>query len=147
MSAVGMIVALVGLCACSKAPHEAPKEVLYEVMLRIDEKHYLELEEFPKAFEPVLGLYQGDIFTTGCGDTLQLVCHFPNLRDTVNRYPYYILRDNHGFYWKLFHGVDDKYRIYREDPWLAKYCYAGWIETLEKKWVTKVPSNLMGLIC
>ena len=118
-----MIVALAGLSACQKAPHEVPGTILYEIMLREDEKHSLVFEEFPKALEPMIGLYQGDIFTTNYGDTLQLFCSYPNLCDKVNRYPIYFMRDNHGFYWTMFHEDDDKYHIYREDSRWAKKIY------------------------
>jgi len=147
MSVIGMIAALVGFSACNRAPHEIPENLLYECMLRVDEKHCLVFEEFPKALEPMIGLYQGDIFTTECGDTLQLVCSFPNLHDIVNRYPWYFMRDNHGNYWTLFHEEDDKYRIYSEDPCKAKDMFKDRQESLDniKRWITGPAGFPVGL--
>jgi hypothetical protein len=127
-----MIVALAGLSACQKAPHEVPGTVLYEVMLREDEKHCLEFEEFPKALQPMIGLYQGDVFTTDYGDTLQLVCSYPNLYDKVNRYPFYFMRDNHGHYWTMYHEDDDKYHIYREDSRACKNLFIDKQKSLDE---------------
>lgn len=137
MTAAGMVAALVGFSACSKAPHEISETALYESMLRVDEKHELVFDEFPEALKPMEKLAQGDVFETHFGDTLQLVCRFPNLADTVNRYLFYFMRDNHGHYWTMFHEEDDKFHIYREDSSDGKLMFIDRQQSLdERKWVT-----------
>ena len=137
-TAIGMFVVLAGLSACQKAPHEISENVLYEVMLRVDEKHCLTFNEFPEALEPVNGRFQGDIFTTNYGDTLRLVCRYPSLTDTLNRYPFYFMKDNHGHYWSMFHNNDGKYVIFREDPHRASEMFKEQQESLSSlKWLKR----------
>ena len=71
--------------------------------------------DFPKHLQKVSSIRKGEIISSGA-DTLSLVCCFPNQADTVNRYLFYILKDNHGNVWSLFHEEDDKFHLYREDP-------------------------------
>lgn len=135
------IVTLAGLIAYQKAPHKIPKDLLYKAMLKVDENHCITFEEFPTALKPIIGLYQGNIFTTKNGDTLQLICSFPDY-GTVNRYLWYFFKDNHGNYWTMFHEEDDKYRIYSEDPNKAKNYFKDKQESLENmKWLISPSEN------
>ena len=144
MTVAGMVTALVGFSACSKAPHEISETALYESMLRVDEEHTLVFDEFPEALKPMEKLGQGDIFKTHFGDTLQLVCRFPNQADTVNRYPFYFMRDNHGHYWSMFHEADDKYHIFRHDSSWGKRAFRSWQKSLDEKEWTKNPIGTSG---
>ena len=129
---IGMIVVLAGVLACLSARPPKSAKGFYNLMLKADQDKVVVLKKFPKALEPMKHIYQGDIFTTG-EDTLQLVCSFPNMYDTVNRYPFYFMRDNHGNYWTMFHEEDDKYRIYREDAEVAKDYFKDRQDALDAK--------------
>ena len=128
-----MIVVLAGVLACQSARVPKSPRGFYNFMLRANHNKVLVLKEFPEALKSMEHLYQGDILTMG-KDTLQLVCSFPNLSDTVNRYPFYFMRDNHGNYWTMFHEEDGKYRIYREDTEVAKNYFKDMQEALDAKW-------------
>jgi len=145
-SAIGMIV-VSGLLACQNANPLESAEAFYELMLATEKGDNLVLNHFPKVLKPMEHLYQGNIFKTE-KDTLQLVCSYPNQNDTVNRYPFYFMRDNHGNYWSMFHEKDDRYHIYREDSEKAKDWFKDKQASLDEKnnkWL-KVPSIPMGLL-
>lgn len=130
---IWMIVVLAGVLACQSARVPKSPRGFYNLMLKTNQDKVLVLKEFPEALKPMEHLYRGNILTMG-KDTLQLVCSFPNLSDTLNRYPFYFMRDNHGNYWTMFHEDDDKYHIYRENSDIAKDYFKDIQNALDAKW-------------
>jgi len=104
------VIVIAGLLACQNARPPVSAENLYSLM---NHQEMIEFYEFPEAFKSIEGRHEGIIFANE-RDTLQLVCSYPNLADEVNRYPFYVIRDNHENYWSLFQEETGKYRIYRE---------------------------------
>ena len=122
------VIVIAGLLACQNARPPVSAENLYSLM---NHQEMIEFYEFPEAFKSIEGRNNGIIFANE-RDTLQLVCSYPNLSDEVNRYPFYVIRDNHENYWTLFQEETGKYKIYRKDvveitplQWIKSFCRGG----------------------
>ena len=130
-----IVIVIAGLLACQNARPPVSAENLYGLMTH---QNMIEFYEFPEAFKSIEGQHSGIIFANE-KDTLQLVCSYPNLADEVNRYPFYVIKDNHENYWTLFQE-SGKYKIYRKDAqeatvkdaeestvpiWIKSFCTCG----------------------
>lgn len=84
----------------------------YQDMVKIKKGKHLTFNGFPTCLTPILHINNGEeIFST---ETDSLTLTFRDLnRDDVNRYPYYVIEDNHKNKWSLFrHNAN--YFLYRE---------------------------------
>lgn len=106
---IGMIVTCAGLLACQNARPPESAERLYSQMTQ---QNVIEFHEFPQALKSIQGRHSGTIIANE-KDTLQLVCSYPNIADEMNRYPMYVICDNHGNLWNLIQEKKGKYKLYR----------------------------------
>ena len=84
----------------------------YQDMVKIKKGKHLTFNGFPTCLTPILHINNGEeIFST---ETDSLTLAFRDLnRYDVNRYPYYVIEDNHKNKWSLFrHNAN--YFLYRE---------------------------------
>ena len=84
----------------------------YQDMVKIKKGKHLTFNGFPTCLTPILHINNGEeIFST---ETDSLTLTFRDLnRDDVNRYPYYVIEDNHKNKWSLFrHNAN--YFLYRK---------------------------------
>lgn len=84
----------------------------YHDMVKIKKGKHLTFNGFPTCLTPILHINNGEeIFSTET-DSLTLVFRDLN-RNDVNKYPYYVIEDNHKNKWSLFrHNAN--YFLYRE---------------------------------
>ena len=123
---IAIVVIMAGILACQNAGPPASAERLYSVMTR---QNVVELSQFPPAFAAVENRNNGIIFTSK-RDTLRFVCSYPAPADKKNRYPFYVVQDNHNHYWTLIQKEPDKYEIYRlndamEKHYFKSFCASG----------------------
>lgn len=84
----------------------------YQDMVKIKKGERLTFNGFPTCLTPILHINNGEeIFNT---ETDSLILVFRDLnRNDVNKYPYYLIEDNHKNKWSLFrHNAN--YFLYRE---------------------------------
>jgi hypothetical protein len=84
----------------------------YQDMVKIKKGERLTFNGFPTCLTPVFHINNGEeIFNT---ETDSLILVFRDLnRNDVNKYPYYVIEDNHKNKWSLFrHNAN--YFLYRE---------------------------------
>ena len=89
-------------------------EKFYQKMVDMEKNSTLTFDGFPACLTPLLGhINLGDeIFTTN-EDTLSFAFRGLDYED-INRYPYYVIKDNYENIWTLFR-YNDKYVLTREN--------------------------------
>lgn len=85
----------------------------YQKMISLERNTTLVFNGFPASLTGILFLKPGDEILSTETDTLSLVFEDLNRQD-VNRYPYYVLKDNHNNIWSLYRH-NDKFLLTRED--------------------------------
>lgn len=105
-----MIVICAGVLACQSARPPETAENLYNQQMT--QQNVIEFYEFPQALESIKGRHSGTIIENKT-DTLKLICSYPNLADEKNRYPMYVIGDNHGNLWSLTQENPNKYKLRR----------------------------------
>ena len=103
-------------------------EMFYHKMVNMDKNSEITFFEFPHSLRRLLHATAGDKILSADGDTLTLICCYPNQADSVNRYPFYVMKDNRDNLWSLFH-YEDGYHLYKED------------ETIHADWLTFQKQN------
>ena len=98
-------------------------EIFYQEMINLERNTTLKFNEFPKLLTPLqTHIKPGDEILTTKTDTLYLLDRGIDYGD-INRYPYYVIKDNNENFWTLFrHG--DKYFLTREDEEVYKAALA-----------------------
>jgi len=134
-----IVIVMTGVLACQNARQPASAESLYSMMTKQD---VIEFYQFPPAFQSIQGQSTGVILANE-KDTLQLVCSYPNSEDTKNRYPFYVLKDNHENCWTIIQEEPSKYKIYRLDQvkkkkWVKSFFSTGASVTLMVMYVIAV---------
>ena len=119
-----VMVIFAGLLACQNT--SPPIESLYNQMTQ---ENIIEFYGFPEALKSIEGEKTGIILANE-KDTLQLVSCYPNMADTENRYPQYLLADNHNNWWTLTRE-GDMYKLYNhtlvvpQKNWVKPFCGGG----------------------
>ena len=119
-----VMVIFAGLLACQNT--SPPIESLYNQMTQ---ENIIEFYGFPEALKSIEGEKTGIILANE-KDTLQLVSCYPNMTDTENRYPQYLLADNHNNWWTLTRE-GDMYKLYNHSfvvpkgNWVKPFCGTG----------------------
>lgn len=98
-------------------------EMFYHRMVEMETSSEWMFSEFPLPLKRLLHASAGDKILVDGNDTLSLVCVYPNQDDIINRYLFYVMKDNHDHLWSLFQ-YEDGFHLYRED------------ETIHADWLT-----------
>jgi len=85
----------------------------YERLIKMDRNSTLTFYGFPACLTSIFNVSSGDEILTVGEDTLYLVFRGLNYSD-VNRYHFYIIKDNHNNLWSIFRH-NEKFLLYRED--------------------------------
>ena len=103
-------------------------EKFYQEMVKMDKNTTRFFNGFPTCLTGILSHQSkpGDKILTTEKDTLYLVDWNLNRTD-INKYPYYVLKDNHGEIWTLFRH-NDKFRLTKKD----EKQYKKWLKELGK---------------
>lgn len=88
----------------------------FQKMVNVDKNSTLIFDGFPTCLTSIFNTPLGEEILSTEKDTLFLVFKGLNQQD-INRYPYYILKDNHDNVWSLFRH-NDKYILKKEDETL-----------------------------
>jgi hypothetical protein len=101
----------------------------YQKMIEMERNQTLHFNGFPTSLTSILFLntQPGDKIINAGDSTLTLVSRNLNRTD-INRYPYYVIKDNHGNVWTLFRH-NDKFRLTRKD----EREYKEWLEKMEER--------------
>jgi hypothetical protein len=96
----------------------------YQKMVEMKKNSTLIFNGFPTCLTSILSYKTkpGDAILYTETDTLYLVCRDLNRAD-INRYPCYVIKDNHNQIWSLFRH-NDKFHLNREDETKHK----DWLE-------------------
>ena len=89
-------------------------EMFYHRMVEMEIDSELMFSEFPLPLKRLHHASAGDKILVADNDTLSLVCVYPNQDDVINRYLFYVMKDNHNNLWSLFQ-YEDGYHLYKED--------------------------------
>ena len=93
-------------------------EKFYQKMVDMERNTQIFFDGFPTCLTNVFYSKIGEEILTTPTDTLYFADR--NLdRSNPNKYPYYVVKDNHGNIWSIFRH-NDKYRLIREDETIAK---------------------------
>ena len=100
----------------------------YQEMVKMNKNTTRFFNGFPTCLTSILShqTKPGDKILTTEKDTLYLVDWNLNRTD-INKYPYYVLKDNNGNIWTLFRR-NDKFRLTKKD----EKQYKKWLKELEK---------------
>ena len=94
-------------------PSSETNKRFYQDMVNMERGSNKSFNGFPTCLTRILNISSGDIIFSTETDTLSLV-----LRDLdpqgINRYPFYVITDNHGNIWTLFR-YNDEYTLFRDD--------------------------------
>ena len=103
-------------------------EKFYQKMIEMEKNSTLVFNGFPTCLTSVLHTHTqpGDEILTTEKDTLYLVDWNLNHRD-INRYPYYVIKDNHNHLWSLFRH-NENFHLNRENERI----YKKWLEEIKK---------------
>ena len=85
----------------------------FQKMVNMDKNSTLTFDGFPTCLTSIFNTPLGEEILSTEKDTLFFVFRGLNQQD-INRYPYYILKDNQGNVWSLLRH-NDKYILKRED--------------------------------
>ena len=88
----------------------------FQKMVNMDKNSTLTFDGFPTCLTSIFNTPLGEEILSTEKDTLFFVSRGLNQQD-INRYPYYILKDNHNNVWSLYRH-NDKYILKREDEML-----------------------------
>lgn len=104
-------------------------ERFYQEMVKMKKNTTRFYDGFPTCLTSILSYHTkpGDKILTTKSDTLYLVNWDLNRAD-INRYPYYVVKDNHKNVWTLFR-YNDKFHLTRKDETKCK----EWIKEIEKR--------------
>ncbi len=102
----------------------------YQKMIEMERNTTLHFDGFPTSLTSILFLntQPGDKIINAGDSTLTLVSRDLNRTD-INRYPYYVIKDNCGNVWTLFRH-NDKFRLTRKDETESK----EWLKKMEEEW-------------
>lgn len=89
-------------------------EKLYQTMANMERNSTLIFDEFPTPLEKVTQSMPGDSILISGSDTLSLVFRDLNREDKINRYPFYIMKDDKNNLWSLFRH-NNEFHLTRED--------------------------------
>lgn len=94
-------------------PSSKTNERFYQDMIDMERGSSKSFNGFPTCLTRILNIFNGDVIFSTETDTLSLL-----LRDLdpqgINRYPFYVITDNHGNIWTLFR-FNDEYTLFRDD--------------------------------
>lgn len=94
-------------------PSSETNKRFYQDMVDMERGSSKSFNGFPTCLTRILNISSGDVIFSTETDTLSLV-----LRDLdpqgINRYPFYVITDNHGNIWTLFR-YNDEYTLFRDD--------------------------------
>ena len=110
-------------CATNRAKHDSEtiepasksNERFYKKMVEMNRESTLVFDGFPTCLTDILSMHKqpGEIIFSTKTDTLYLVDWDLNRTD-INKYPYYIFKDNYNNLWSLFRH-NETFRLTRED--------------------------------
>lgn len=120
-----VMVIFAGLLACQNTSPPTV-ESFYK---RMTQENIIESYGFPEALKSIEGERTGTILANE-KDTLKLISCYPNMADKENRYPQYLLADNHNNWWTLTRE-GDLYKLYNhslvvpQKNWVRPFCATG----------------------
>lgn len=85
----------------------------YQKMVNMDESSRLTFNGFPTCLTSIFYAKPGEEILTTETDTLYFEYRDLN-REDINRYPYYVIKDNHNKKWSIFRH-NDKFHLYRDE--------------------------------
>ena len=99
---------------CSKVEYASETNAkFYQQMVDMERNTQIFFDGFPTCLTSVFYSQPGTQILTTPTDTLYFVKSDLN-RSDPNKYPYFVVKDNHGNIWSIFRH-NDKYRLIRED--------------------------------
>lgn len=107
-----------------------PMEEFYPKAVNMKRGSSIRLYEFPKSLRRMRSARPGDCIFESGKDSVIFICSFPNQADTINRYPYYVFKDNHNNLWSFFQYKEHFYKLCRED------------EKEHENWLSFNPGNI-----
>lgn len=94
----------------------------YKRMTKMDKNEVITFHGFPACLTSIFNITAGDEILAVGEDTLYLVYRGLNYND-VNRYHFYIIKDNHDNLWSIFRH-NEKFLLYRED----EVAHSDWLQ-------------------
>ena len=88
-------------------------EKFYHKMTKMKEGSVLIFNGFPTCLTSIFYAKPGEEILTAQTDTVYFEYRDLN-REDINKYPYYVIKDNHNSKWSIFRH-NDKFRLYREE--------------------------------